>query len=134
MMNMMKTKDKEFMTPRIKYFVLLPLVLVITVFLLVISIFSMFMSNTATAAMMLALLTPILASMPADDPGKGALALSIPLAANLGGIGTPIGTPPNAIADSTGLIRSRDMARIGLLIGIIGFVFGFVWMTELFPF
>lgn len=67
-------------------------------FLVVISIFSMFMSNTATAAMMLALLTPILASMPADDPGKGALALSIPLAANLGGIGTPIGTPPNATA------------------------------------
>ena len=67
-------------------------------FLLVISIFSMFMSNTATAAMMLALLTPVLASMPADDPGKGALILAIPLAANLGGIGTPIGTPPNATA------------------------------------
>ncbi|MCR5710598.1 MAG: SLC13 family permease [Bacteroidales bacterium] len=67
-------------------------------FLLVISVFSMFMSNTATAAMMLALLTPVLASMPADDPGKGALVLAIPLAANLGGIGTPIGTPPNATA------------------------------------
>ena len=67
-------------------------------FLLVIALFSMFMSNTATAAMMLALLTPVIASLPADDPGKGALALAIPFAANLGGIGTPIGTPPNATA------------------------------------
>jgi sodium-dependent dicarboxylate transporter 2/3/5 len=67
-------------------------------FLLVISFFSMFMSNTATAAMMLVLLTPVLATMPADDPGKVALILAIPLAANLGGIGTPIGTPPNATA------------------------------------
>jgi len=38
-------------------------------FLLVIAIFSMFMSNTATAAMMLALLMPILSSLPEDDPG-----------------------------------------------------------------
>ena len=67
-------------------------------FLLMISVFSMFMSNTATAAMMLALLTPVLSKLPADDKGKVGLALSIPVAANLGGIGTPIGTPPNATA------------------------------------
>ena len=67
-------------------------------FLLVIAIFSMFMSNTATAAMMLAFLVPVLSKLPADDKGKIGLALSIPVAANLGGIGTPIGTPPNATA------------------------------------
>ncbi len=67
-------------------------------FLIVIAIFSMFMSNTATAAMMLAFLAPVLAVLPADDKGKIGLALSIPVAANLGGIGTPIGTPPNATA------------------------------------
>ena len=67
-------------------------------FLVVIAIFSMFMSNTATAAMMLAFLAPVLATLPADDKGKIGLALSIPVAANLGGIGTPIGTPPNATA------------------------------------
>ena len=67
-------------------------------FLAMIAIFSMFMSNTATAAMMLALLTPVLSKLPADDKGKIGLALSIPVAANLGGIGTPIGTPPNATA------------------------------------
>jgi len=67
-------------------------------FLIVISVFSMFMSNTATAAMMLAFLAPVLKSLPGGETGKVGLALSIPIAANLGGIGTPIGTPPNAIA------------------------------------
>ncbi len=67
-------------------------------FLLIIAVFSMFMSNTATAAMMLTLLAPVLSKLPVDDKGKIGLALSIPVAANLGGIGTPIGTPPNATA------------------------------------
>ena len=67
-------------------------------FLVVIAVFSMFMSNTATAAMMLAFLAPVLAALPSDDKGKIGLALAIPVAANLGGIGTPIGTPPNATA------------------------------------
>jgi sodium-dependent dicarboxylate transporter 2/3/5 len=62
------------------------------------AVFSMFMSNTATTAMMLAILAPVLILFAPDDKGKIALALSIPLAANIGGIGTPIGTPPNAIA------------------------------------
>ena len=67
-------------------------------FLVVIAVFSMFMSNTATAAMMLAFLAPVLAVLPADDRGRIGLSLAIPVAANLGGIGTPIGTPPNATA------------------------------------
>lgn len=60
--------------------------------------FSMFMSNTATTAMMLSLLVPVLAAFDQGDAGKVGLALSIPFAANIGGIATPIGTPPNAIA------------------------------------
>lgn len=56
------------------------------------------MSNTATAAMFLTFLAPVLATLPKDEKGKIGLALAIPIAANLGGMGTPIGTPPNAIA------------------------------------
>jgi sodium-dependent dicarboxylate transporter 2/3/5 len=67
-------------------------------FLVVIAIFSMFMSNTATAAMMLAFLAPVLSILPSDDKGRIGLSLAIPVAANIGGIGTPIGTPPNATA------------------------------------
>lgn len=66
-------------------------------FLLVTAIFSAFVSNTATAAMMLAFLAPVLRSLPADGKGRIALALAIPVGANLGGIMTPIGTPPNLI-------------------------------------
>ena len=67
-------------------------------FILVTAIFSAFVSNTATAAMMLAFLTPVLKSLPADGKGRIALALAIPVGANLGGMMTPIGTPPNMIA------------------------------------
>jgi len=66
--------------------------------MLITAAFSMFMSNTATTAMMLAILTPILAVFEPDDPGKIGFALAIPFAANVGGMGTPIGTPPNAVS------------------------------------
>ena len=62
------------------------------------AVFSMFMSNTATTAMMLSILVPVMAVLDEDEPGRMAFALGIPFAANIGGIGTPIGTPPNAIA------------------------------------
>ncbi|NNF36098.1 MAG: DASS family sodium-coupled anion symporter, partial [Saprospiraceae bacterium] len=66
--------------------------------ILVSSLLSMWMSNTATAAMMFAILAPIVMSLPEGSNFSKALALAIPFACNLGGIGTPIGTPPNAIA------------------------------------
>jgi sodium-dependent dicarboxylate transporter 2/3/5 len=48
--------------------------------------------------MMLAILAPVLKLFEPADRGKIAFVLGIPFAANVGGIGTPIGTPPNAIA------------------------------------
>lgn len=62
------------------------------------AVFSMFMSNTATTAMMLTLLTPILHNIASSDLGTKGLIMAVPVAANIGGTGTPIGTPPNAIA------------------------------------
>ncbi|MCQ2274981.1 MAG: SLC13 family permease [Bacteroidales bacterium] len=68
-------------------------------FIVITALLSMFMSNTATAAMMVAILTPVLASLPeSDNKGKVGMALAIPIAANIGGLGTPIGTPPNVVA------------------------------------
>ncbi len=60
--------------------------------------FSMWMSNTATAAMMLAIVAPLLRQLPKDDRFHRAVILAVPFGANIGGIGTPIGTPPNAVA------------------------------------
>lgn len=67
-------------------------------FMLVTAVFSMFVSNTATAAMMLTFLAPVLRQLPPSEKGTAALALAIPIGANIGGLATPIGTPPNGIA------------------------------------
>jgi solute carrier family 13 (sodium-dependent dicarboxylate transporter), member 2/3/5 len=59
---------------------------------------SMLMSNTATTAMVLAAVMPLLVSMGKKSGFAKALLLGIPIAAGTGGMGTIIGTPPNAIA------------------------------------
>ncbi len=92
-------------------------------FILVTAIFSMFVSNTATAAMMLTFLAPVLKSLPKEEKGCAALALAIPIGANIGGIATPIGTPPNGIA----LGYLNDTAGLNLGIG-----FG-DWMMVMTP-
>ena len=108
-------------------------------FLTVIAIFSMFMSNTATAAMMLAFLVPVLSKLPAGDKGKIGLALSIPVAANLGGIGTPIGTPPNATAVKFLTEAGYDVSFMQWSIRMIPYVIimillAWVVLQFLFPF
>lgn len=91
-------------------------------FLLITGVFSMFVSNTATAAMMLTFLTPVFAALPASGKGRIALTMSIPVAANLGGMATPIGTPPNAIA-----LQALNGPELHMGIG-----FG-QWMAFMFP-
>ena len=49
-------------------------------FMLITGIFSMFISNTATAAMMLTFLTPVFKSLPANGKGRVALTMAIPIA------------------------------------------------------
>ena len=62
--------------------------------------FSMWMSNTATATMMITLLVPVFSQLPGEERFQKGLLLSIPFAANIGGMGTPIASPPNAVAVS----------------------------------
>jgi len=62
------------------------------------AVLSMWISNTATTALMITVAVPIVRSFPKDEPFRKAIILGIPFASNIGGIGTPIGTPPNAIA------------------------------------
>lgn len=108
--------------------------------LIVISIFSMFMSNTATAAMFLAFLAPVFASLPEDDrKGRVGICLAIPIAANIGGMGTPIGTPPNATAK--GILENNDMvitfgewAVRMIPFVIVMIVFAWLLLMVLYPF
>ncbi|MBO4787002.1 MAG: SLC13/DASS family transporter [Prevotella sp.] len=111
-------------------------------FILITGIFSMFISNTATAAMMLTFLTPVFKQLPPEGKGRIALALSIPVAANLGGMATPIGTPPNTIAlkylnDPEGLNMNLGFGEWVLfmlpLVLVLLFI-GWLLLRSLFPF
>ncbi len=66
--------------------------------MLVTMAFSMLISNTATTAMVIAALMPLLLKLGKGSPAGKALILGIPIAATTGGMGTLIGSPPNAIA------------------------------------
>ena len=107
--------------------------------LLVIGVFSMFMSNTATAAMMLTFLTPVLATLPKDGGGRISLALAIPIAANIGGMGTPIGTPPNAIALGALQEAGYTVTFAGWMLRMVPYVIlmlviAWVLLMKLYPF
>ena len=111
-------------------------------FILITGVFSMFVSNTATAAMMLTFLTPVFKQLPPEGKGRIALTLSIPVAANLGGMATPIGTPPNAIAlkylnDPAGLNLNLGFGEWVLfmlpLVLVLLFI-GWILLRTIFPF
>ncbi|MBP7143113.1 MAG: DASS family sodium-coupled anion symporter [Opitutaceae bacterium] len=82
--------------------------------------FGMWMSNTATAAMMLALLTPAIAGLPRGEPFRKALMLGVAFSANLSGLCTPIASPPNAVA--VGFLQ-----KAGISVGFLG------WMAVAVP-
>lgn len=99
---------------------------------LVTALVSMWVSNTATAAMMFPVGLGILRTLHEvrDPNGRGnlrdwpyaaGLMLMIAYAASIGGIGTPVGTPPNLI--TIGLIRSLAGVRISF----------FRWMSLAVP-
>jgi sodium-dependent dicarboxylate transporter 2/3/5 len=66
--------------------------------MLITMIFSMLISNTATTAMVIAALIPLLNKLGKKSSVSKALILGVPIAATTGGMGTLIGSPPNAIA------------------------------------
>ncbi|MGM0404853.1 MAG: SLC13 family permease [Thermoplasmatota archaeon] len=91
---------------------------------------SMWMSNTATTALMIALAVPIYTQIPKEEKFSKAMILGIPFAANIGGMATPIGTPPNAIIIETlgreGFsLTFLDWMIIALPLTIIMFVFAY---------
>lgn len=88
---------------------------------------SNFISNTATAALLIPILAVVCNGM--GDKlnvigGDSTILIGIAVAASAA-MCLPISTPPNAIAYSTGLIEQKDMAKTGLCVGIITLVLGF---------
>lgn len=86
------------------------------------AIFSMWVSNTATTAMMLPIILGIIKSLNIqDEKVKSSLLLGMAYSATIGGLGTPIGSPPNMIA-------------VGMLHDLAGIDFGFLkWFFTFIP-
>jgi sodium-dependent dicarboxylate transporter 2/3/5 len=99
---------------------------------------SWWISNTATTAMMFGIGLSILAAMRGSDSGPidpryaTALLLMTSFAASIGGLATPVGTPPNVIG--LGFIRSQLRVEISflewMLIGVpaVLLLFGFLYV------
>ncbi|PIS03309.1 MAG: hypothetical protein COT85_00490, partial [Chlamydiae bacterium CG10_big_fil_rev_8_21_14_0_10_42_34] len=92
--------------------------------------FSLWISNTAAAAMMLAVCKPLFQNLAKEDSLRKSLPLAIAFGCNIGGMGTPIGSPPNAIA--LGILNEYGInidfigwmyIAIPLVILILAFVF-----------
>jgi len=94
---MTKTKlDQQLLRATLKLSGTNPRNIIIAVMFVTMTV-SMLMSNTATTAMVVAAIMPLVASLGKTGITK-ALLLGVSIAATVGGMGTIIGTPPNAIA------------------------------------
>lgn len=93
----------------------LPPIVLLLLVITIVTILTEFASNTATAAAFL----PVVSSLAiAADMNPLVLLVGAGLAAS-NGFMMPVGTPPNAIAFSTGRLTVPEMARAGLLIDIL---------------
>ena len=96
-------------------------------FLIATAAISMWVSNSATVVMVLPLATPVLELLrsgkepsPDERPVEVALLLGIAYAASIGGLGTLIGTPPNALL--AGFLAESHQIRLSfgrfMLVGV----------------
>lgn len=93
------------------------------------ALLSMWISNTATAAMMLPLALGLLADE--DGPRERAFVLlGVAYSASIGGIGTLVGSPPNAIAAAQAGIGFADWLRIGvpMVLLLLPLMAGVLWL------
>jgi sodium-dependent dicarboxylate transporter 2/3/5 len=93
---------------------------------------SNFISNTATAALLIPILAVVAEGSPAlvEIGGTRTLLIGVAMAASFA-MCLPISTPPNALAHSTGLIEQKHMVRVGIVVGIVGMALGYLMLIGL---
>ncbi len=111
-------------------------------FMLATAFLSMWVSNTATAIMMLPIGLSVVAMMNANDNPEGvrryatALLLAIAYSASIGGIATLIGTPPNALlaaylSENQGVsVGFAQWMLLGVPVTIVMLVLAWWWLTR----
>ncbi|QYO66239.1 SLC13 family permease [Leptolyngbya sp. 7M] len=104
---------------------LLFLVIFLTAFL------SMWLSNIAAAALMFACLRTWLAEFGEEDLGRRMLLLGVALGADLGGIATPIGTGPNAVAIAS-ISETMPVSFIGWMVFAFPLTIGMLIISYIF--
>ncbi|MCT4622966.1 MAG: SLC13 family permease, partial [Schleiferiaceae bacterium] len=77
---------------------------------------SMILSNTAATAMMIASVLPFIRSIEKGAPISKAILIGIPAAATLGGMGTIIGSPPNAVAVALIQESGKDISFLSWMV------------------
>ncbi len=111
---------------------------VVGALMLATALLSMWISDTAATAMMLPLALGVTNRLAHDTTLDTAALLSIAWAALIGGVATPIGTPPNGIAigmlDQQGIasIGFLDWMRIGLPVTVILLPAGWLLIVRIF--
>ena len=119
---------------------------VVLAFMLATCFISMWISNTATSVMMMPMAVAVVSLVPAGGPGDRvtgglatALVLGVAFAANIGGMATLIGTPPNAIfAASVKQLLGYDVGffewmRFGIPVVLVMLPACWWILTTLFP-
>jgi sodium-dependent dicarboxylate transporter 2/3/5 len=90
-------------------------------------VLSNFISNSATAALLMPILAVVCGAMGdklAPIGGTGTILIGVAIAASSAMI-LPISTPPNALAFATGYVQQKDMSKIGIIMGVVSMVLGF---------
>jgi sodium-dependent dicarboxylate transporter 2/3/5 len=88
---------------------------------------SNFISNSATAALLMPILVVVCTAM--GDKldaigGTSTVLIGVAVAASSAMV-LPISTPPNALAYATNLVEQKDMAKMGIIIGVISMILGY---------
>ena len=93
---------------------------------------SNFISNSAAANLVVPILIVVGKAM-AGNPsfeamgGIPSMIAGIAICASVA-MCLPVSTPPNALAASTGMITTKQMATVGIIIGVVGFILGYAML------